>query len=244
LKEGPVAAHDKNPFDEPYGTGKTEYERYLKTDELLALQKPAGNRTHGDELFFQTVHQVEELWMKVMIHELGEVVVHLDADRFAEAGAALARVRRFGALLEDQLKLFETMLPSSYLVVRRGLGQGSGLDSPGFNRLNQIAPEVWAVFQGALARHKIDLMDLYARPETHPGLLAVAEGLIDFDAAMQRFKREHIMLVRRIIGIGTASLRGNPMDMLEKSAQLTYFPLLWAVRDGMFVDFKAGSLEV
>jgi tryptophan 2,3-dioxygenase len=60
---------------------------------------------------------------------------------------------------------------------------------------------------------------------------------------VQRFKREHIMVVRRIIGIGTASLRGNPMELLERSAQLTYFPSLWAVRDGMFADFKAGELE-
>ena len=44
--------------------------------------------------------------------------------------------------------------------------------------------------------------------------------------------------------IGTASLRGNPMDLLERSAQLTWFPSLWAVRDGLFVDFKAGDLDV
>jgi len=28
--------------------------------------------------------------------------------------------------------------------------------------------------------------------------------------------------------------------MLERSAQLTWFPMLWAVRDRMFVDFKVG----
>ncbi len=136
------------------------------------------------------------------------------------------------------------MLPTAYLVIRKGLGRGSGLDSPGFVRLNEIAPQVWAAFERALARHQIDLMDLYAKPATHPPLREIAEGLVDFDAAMQRFKREHIMVVRRIIGIGSASLRGNPMEVLERSAQLTYFPQLWAVRDGMFADFKVGTLEV
>jgi tryptophan 2,3-dioxygenase len=235
-----------NPFDGRYDSGASEYERYLKTAELLALQKPADARSHPDELFFQCVHQVEELWMKVMVHELGECVVHLDAERFAESRRALERVAGLGRLLELQLSLFESMLPSTYLVIRKGLGRGSGLDSPGFLRLNALAPEVWRAFESALARAGVALMDLYAKPETHAPLLSVAEGLVDFDAAMQRFKREHIMVVRRIIGIGigSASLRGNPMDLLERSARLTYFPSLWAVRDGMFTDFKAGDLEV
>jgi tryptophan 2,3-dioxygenase len=234
---------ESNPFDESYGDGKSEYERYLRTQDLLALQKAPANRSHPDELLFQTIHQVEELWMKAMVHECGEMLVHTDADRFAQARAALERTRELSMLLERQLKLFETMLPAAYLVIRRGLGRGSGLDSPGFVRLNALAPELWAAFERALGRHHVDLMDLYAKPATHPALLAVAEGLVDIDAAWQRFKREHILVVRRIIGIGTASLRGNPMELLERSAQLTWFPSLWAVRDGMFVDFKAGQLE-
>jgi tryptophan 2,3-dioxygenase len=233
-----------NPFDVPYGKGETEYERYLRTVELLKLQKPVDARTHPDELFFQTVHQVEELWMKSMVHDLGEVALALDQDRFSDARHALQRVSELGMLLERQLVLFETMLPSAYLVIRKGLGRGSGLDSPGFVRINEIAPIVYSHFERAMQRHSVDLMDLYRKLETHPPLREVAEGLVDFDAAMQRFKREHIMTVRRIIGIGTSSLRGNPMELLERSAQLTYFPALWAVRDGMFSDFKVGSLEV
>ena len=136
----PAAEGATNPFDVSYGKGSTEYERYLRTVELLALQKPPETRTHPDELFFQSVHQVEEMWMKMMVHDLGEYVVHLDADRDDDARHALGRVREIGMLLERQLKLFETMLPGAYLVIRKGLGRGSGLDSPGFVRLNEIAP--------------------------------------------------------------------------------------------------------
>src|SRR5207247_6270883 len=117
---------------------------------------------------------VEELWMKLMVHELGEYIVYLDAARYTEARGALERVRELGMLLERQLKLFETMMPAAYLVIRKGLGRGSGLDSPGFVRLNEIAPQLWAAFERALSRHEIDLMDLYAKPATHPPLLAVA----------------------------------------------------------------------
>jgi len=229
-------------FDAPYGDGTTEYERYLKTPELLALQKPPEARSHPDELFFQTVHQAEELWMKCMIHDLGQAVAALDRDEHVEARRALDRVADAGRLLETQLRLFEHMVPAAYLAIRRGLGHGSGMDSPGFVRLNALAPVVWARFEAACARAAVELLALYAEPSAHPGLSAVAEGLLDCDAAMQRMKREHILVVRRILGIGTASLRGNPMEMLERSAQLTWFPMLWAVRDRLFTDFKIGPL--
>ena len=232
-----------NPFDKPYGAGTSEYERYLRTAELLGLQKEAGRRSHPDELFFQVVHQVEELWMKLMIHELGEVVRHLDGDALESARQALERTVGVGTLLEQQLTLFSTMLPGAYLVIRAKLGHGSGMDSPGFVRLNDIAPSVWSAFERALGRSDLRLDQLYGARTPHPALLAVAEGLVSVDAAMQRFKREHIMVVRRIIGVGTSSLRGNPMELLERSAQLTYFPLLWAVREGLFADFKVGVLE-
>jgi len=231
-----------NPFDGPYGTGKTEYERYLRTTELLQLTKEPANRTDPDELMFQSIHQIEEIWMKLMIHELGEAIVALDADRSAVACHSIDRACRIEVLLEQQLKLFETMLPTAYLVIRAGLGAGSGLDSPGFNRLNEIAPIIWAAFARGLDRQGTDLLTLYQEPASRPDILLVAEALVTLDAQMQRFKREHVMTVRRIIGIGTASLRGNPMEMLERSAKMTYFPMLWAVRDRLFIDFKAGPL--
>jgi tryptophan 2,3-dioxygenase len=47
------------------GPGASDYERYLRTDDLLALQKPPEERVHHDELLFQTVHQASELWLKL-----------------------------------------------------------------------------------------------------------------------------------------------------------------------------------
>ncbi len=47
------------------GQGGSDYERYLRTDELLALQKTPEQRAHHDELLFQTTHQSSELWLKL-----------------------------------------------------------------------------------------------------------------------------------------------------------------------------------
>ncbi|HET6936517.1 MAG TPA: tryptophan 2,3-dioxygenase, partial [Candidatus Angelobacter sp.] len=46
------------------GKGSTDYERYLRTDDLLSLQTPAEELSHPDELTFQVVHQSSELLMK------------------------------------------------------------------------------------------------------------------------------------------------------------------------------------
>ena len=54
------------------GEGASDYERYLRTDELLSLQKTAEERVHHDELLFQTVHQSSELWLKFATTEVDE----------------------------------------------------------------------------------------------------------------------------------------------------------------------------
>src|SRR6202012_5700154 len=46
------------------GAGASDYERYVRTDELLALQKGPDEWVHRDELLFQTVHQASEIWLK------------------------------------------------------------------------------------------------------------------------------------------------------------------------------------
>ena len=62
----------KREMTEPIlpGSGATDYERYLRTDELLSLQKPASERSHPDELMFQIVHQASELLLKGTANEL------------------------------------------------------------------------------------------------------------------------------------------------------------------------------
>ena len=60
------------------GRGASDYERYLRTDELLALQKTAEERVHHDELLFQTVHQSSELWLKLAGTEVDEAAAALE----------------------------------------------------------------------------------------------------------------------------------------------------------------------
>ena len=68
----------------------TDYEKYIRTEELLALQKQPDELSTHDELQFQVVHQAAELWMKLMEFELRRVAALLAEDRLAVAGGTVS----------------------------------------------------------------------------------------------------------------------------------------------------------
>jgi tryptophan 2,3-dioxygenase len=221
----------------------TEYERYLRVPELLALQKPEGARTHADELLFQSVHQVEELWMNVAIDEIARAVAALGEDHLAEARARLHRVYLLESLMTQQLELLETMAAVAYFHIRAGLGHGSGLESPGFNRIIRDAKGLEAAFQAACAKRGRSPIDLLRDPARDRPLFDVAEAMIDVDSAFQAFRYRHYALVKRIIGGGTPSLKGNMIELLERNFKKEFFPELWAAREELFKDFVPGTLK-
>src|ERR687888_2772926 len=80
-------------FSQPIlpGDAPSDYERYLRTEELLALQKEPEERSHPDELLFQTVHQSSELWLKLATSEVERATAHV---REGDVAAALRLLRR------------------------------------------------------------------------------------------------------------------------------------------------------
>ncbi|WP_245518883.1 MULTISPECIES: hypothetical protein [unclassified Mesorhizobium] len=52
-----------------------DYGVYLNCDRLLSCQKRLSEMVNADELQFQIVHQVEELWMKLMAYTLVDVLI-------------------------------------------------------------------------------------------------------------------------------------------------------------------------
>lgn len=229
----------------------TEYERYLRVPELLALQKPIEARHHTDELLFQVVHQVEELWMKAAIDEVGRVIELLErgsgekgaGESLELARSGLHRIYLIEKLMCDQLHLLETMAPIAYFHIRAGLGKGSGLESPGFNHMLRAVPQIDEAFARICAARKVEVIDLLRNPDADRMLFAIAEAMVDVDAAFQRFRSVHLSLVKRTIGAGTPSLKGNPIELLERNAQREFFPRLWQAREMLFRDFVPGELE-
>ncbi len=111
------------------------YGRYLRVPELLELQQPASSPAHHDEPLFIVIHQVYELWFKLMLHEVDSAVSHLAADAVAEGTRLLRRVVEIQRLLIYQVRILETMRPQDFLGFRYHLNPASGFQSVQFREL-------------------------------------------------------------------------------------------------------------
>jgi tryptophan 2,3-dioxygenase len=111
------------------------YGRYLKIPELLSLQQGLSSPPHHDEELFIIIHQVYELWFKLVLHEVDTAARELDADRVHEATRLLRRVVEVQRLLVNQVRILETMRPQDFLGFRYHLNPASGFQSVQFREL-------------------------------------------------------------------------------------------------------------
>ena len=103
------------------------YGDYLQLDAILSAQKPLS--PGHDEMLFIIQHQTSELWMKLMLHELGAAISHVGADRLAPAFKMLARVSRILEQLVHAWDVLATMTPPEYSAIRPYLASSSGFQS-------------------------------------------------------------------------------------------------------------------
>ncbi len=111
----------------------TSYGGYLALPQLLSAQKPRSR--HHDEMLFIVQHQVSELWMKLMVHELAAGIAHIRAGELAPCFKILARVKQVQRQLFEQWAVLETLTPSEYAQFRPDLGPASGLQSYQFRAI-------------------------------------------------------------------------------------------------------------
>lgn len=210
---------------------QTVYEEYLRTDDLLALQKGDEERLHPDELTFQVVHQTFELWWKMTVQQLRTATEALRAGQSFDAARAIRRAVSAQAVVAQALRQLEFVAPVDFLTIRVGLGDGSGADSPGFRAILRSAPELWDAFSAAVFREGLTLLALYSDPKSHPALYDCAEGLTDFDETFHLFRAAHLKLAERNLGLRAIGTGGTPMPALEKTLRDLLFLPLWETRD-------------
>jgi tryptophan 2,3-dioxygenase len=109
------------------------YADYLKLDQLLGAQQPLSDL--HDEMLFIVIHQTKELWMKELLHELRLAIALVQADRFAEAYKAMARISRIQAVMTLSWDVLSTLTPVDYLKFRNVLGTSSGFQSEQFREI-------------------------------------------------------------------------------------------------------------
>ncbi|WP_425053913.1 tryptophan 2,3-dioxygenase family protein [Psychromarinibacter sp. S121] len=211
-----------------------DYGVYLDVSKLLDCQKPLDDLCNADELQFQIVHQVEELWMKLMAYTLVDVMGYLEQGNTNRVVTLMGRVHRLMRLMTAQLDVLETMSPREYQEIRLQLGNGSGQESPGFQTLLRMPRDIWAAYKSTyLDARGLTVADIYDAKYDHGDSYVVAEALIEYDELFQKFRAMHLYLIHRSIGLGSRSLKGRPVEMLESGTRHRFFPELWDIRCNM-----------
>jgi tryptophan 2,3-dioxygenase len=121
----------------PDGRRQT-YSDFLQLDKLLSLQAPIQDPPQRDEMLFVIIHQVSELWLKLLHAELVEARRSIRADDLKTCNKTMARSKAIMEQLISAWKVLLTMTTADYMTFRSGLGQSSGFQSSGYRQVEYI----------------------------------------------------------------------------------------------------------
>ena len=232
---------------------ETSYGGYLRLPQLLDAQRPRS--AHHDEMLFIIQHQVSELWMKLMIHELEGAIAHVQADRLAPCFKILARVKQVQRQLFEQWSVLETLTPSEYVEFRDVLGPASGLQSFQFRAIEFLMGNKNARFMD-VQRHdpaayerlrrmleSPSLYDEFLRHLARRGLPVPAER-VERDWSQPYEKHAGVTAVFKTI-YQDPKTHWDAYDMCEKLVDVEENFQLWRFRHVKTVEriigFKAGT---
>ena len=114
------------------------YASYLHLDELLSLQEPRSDPVEHNELLFIIVHQVYELWFKLLLHEFDRTKEEFSRNEPYEATATFKRARTIMKVMVEQVDVIETLTPLSFQSFRARLEHASGFQSAQFRELEFV----------------------------------------------------------------------------------------------------------
>ena len=202
---GPEAATRVDLSDEAvhWDLGSSlSYGEYLRLDRLLDAQKPLS--TEHDEMLFIIVHQVSELWMRLMLHELHAVIACVRRDNLDPSFKMLERVGRVQAQLLAVWEVLSTMTPADYSSFRNLLGRSSGFQSLQYR-----------VLEFTLGNKHAEMLEAHRRDEADYQLLRralVAPSL--YDEVLR-------LLSQRGYGVPAAALARDFSQPYAPSKQVT-----------------------
>ncbi len=211
------------------GDADTDYARYMRTDELLALQRTPEQWVHPDELLFQITHQSTELWLKLATAQLLAAAEHVAAGRAGHAELLVQRASTSLRLITGQLDILRHLTPADFARIRPALGNGSGAESPGWQGLRRAARALGKAFDVRLTATGTDLDQLYGGDPT-AAPYRLAESLVELDERIALWRTEHYKMATRIIGHAVLGTQGTPVDTLARLIAHKLYPKLWAVR--------------
>src|ERR1700716_1162265 len=234
---------------------RLSYDSYRLLPPLLERQREL-TKAH-DELLFIVVHQVYELWFKVLIHELESVRTAIETENLRAAKHALKRVKVIEELLVEQVAVLETMAPQDFLTFRSELAPASGFQSVQFREIEFLSglkdagyikalegegdararlqrrldePSLHDAFTTLIKRRGVTVSDLYRQGDRHADILELAEALLDHDEGFRIWRLRHIEMVQRQIGDKPGTGGSTGVRYLQSTLGKRFFPELWEIR--------------
>lgn len=231
------------------------YVSHLRLDHLLSSLKQIT--PHPEEHLFITVHHALEIWFKHMIFDLRRIIPLLAEGRLAEANWLLRRIGEIMRLADGHWTVLETMSAADFNEFRSHLTGASGMQSRQFREVEvlcglcETAPasyrarveRAWPgmiesvpctlrqAFFGAIDRTGLELATIYVDRWRHFEAFTLCENAFELDRRFQTWRYNHILMVRRQIGMRTKGTGGTfGKDYLAATIDYLFFPELWELR--------------
>jgi tryptophan 2,3-dioxygenase len=221
-------------------SGKLSYAGYLSLEGLLAQQRPLSQPPHHDEMLFIIQHQVAELWIKLILHELSAALEHIRHDRIPPTLKVLSRVKLIQMQLFDQWAVLETLTPSEYMEFRGVLGNASGFQSFQYRKLEFLLgnknAETIQVFAHDQAVHD-DLLRALRSPSLYDEFLRylarrgynIPQECLERDWSAPHIRNEALVDIFREI-YRNAKQHWEAYEMCEKLVDMEEYFQLWRFR--------------
>lgn len=181
-----------------------DYTGYLQLDKLLDAQRGLSDPPHHDEMLFIVQHQVAELWIKLLIHEVGGAIAYMRADELQPAVKNLARVRHIQNQLYNQWKVLDTLTPSEYGQFRHVFGKASGFQSAQYR-----------ILEFKLGNKSRSTMAVYEhQPDWHARLLEALESPSLYEEFLMHLARIGMPVPKHAIERDFSQLRDEDDDVV------------------------------
>jgi tryptophan 2,3-dioxygenase len=225
------------------------YGSYLRLAELLDQQRPQSARPGDagepdrpaahDELLFITIHQVYELWFKLLLHELGDARASMLAGDDHLPRLRLQRGHVVERVLLEQVDVLETMTPQDFLAFRAVLAPASGFQSVQFREIEFLSGAKDAAYVNRLS-HASDaersrLRHRLAEPTLWDGYVALLAHA-GFDPSTVESRRAALIQISR-----DAQRYGTLWDLAEALIEHDSLWARWRSRHVLMVERQIGT---
>jgi tryptophan 2,3-dioxygenase len=215
------------------------YGNYLKLDELLTLQCPKSTPIVPDELLFITVHQVFELWLKLLLFELSRARDEMLVGESYAPRVRLERCRVIERTLLEQFDVLDSIETAEFVRFREALDTASGAQSVQFLEvefLSGLKDPCYAERRDWLTADEHELLRRrLSEPCLWEAFLAVLDGA-GFDVSTPHQRSAGYLTIAQ-----DREKYGALWDLLEAMVGHDQSWLMWRARHAVAVERQIGA---